>query len=105
MPRIILDAVAVADGAHHFDVEMRALLHALRLDDPALALEFALPPLELLEDRLNGAFFLLGGQNVVRLRINGHASDVGLARNNLAGERIDAADGFDLAAPELDADC
>src|ERR1700691_1941769 len=105
MPRVIFDPVAIADGPHHFDIEMRALLHSLRLDDSSLSLEFTLPPFELFENRLNGAFFLLGGQNVVRLRINRHARDVGFARKNFAGERIDAADGFDLATPELDAYC
>ena len=37
MPRIIFDAVAVADGAHHFDIEVRALHDALRFDDFSLA--------------------------------------------------------------------
>src|SRR5271155_5975400 len=105
MPRVIFDAVAIADGAHHFDIEMRALLHSLRLDDSSLSIEFALPPFELFEDRLNGAFLLLGGQNVMRLRINRHARDVGLAWKNFAGERIDAANGFDLAAPKFDTYC
>src|SRR5580704_202156 len=103
MTRVIFDAVAIADGAHHFDIEMGALLHALRLDDSSLALEFILPPLELFENGLNGAFLLLGGQNIVRLRIDRHASDIGFAGNNLASERIDPSDGFDLAAPKFDA--
>ena len=71
--RIIFDAVAIADGAHHFDIEMRALHDALRLDDFSLALEFALPPFELFVDGLDGAFFLLGGQDVMRFRINRQA--------------------------------
>src|SRR5580704_14915602 len=103
MAGIILDAVAVADGAHHFDIEMRSLLHSLRLDDSSLALEFALPPFELFENGLNGAFFLLGGQDVVRLRIYRHTRDIRFAGDNLPGERIDSPDGFDLVAPELDA--
>jgi hypothetical protein len=103
MARIIFDAVAEADGAHHFDIEQRALHHALRLDDLSLALEFALPPVELFVDGLNGALFLLGGQHVVRLRVNGQAVDVAIARADFAGERVDLADGFDLAAPHFHA--
>ena len=38
MARIIFDAVAIADGAHHLDVEMSALHDALRFDDFALPL-------------------------------------------------------------------
>ena len=61
MARIILDSVAIADGAHHFDVEESALLDALRFDDASFALELGLPPFEFFEDGLNGAFFLFGG--------------------------------------------
>ena len=102
--RIVFDAVAVADGAHHFDIEERALHDALRLDDFSLAPELALPPFELFVDGLDGALFLRGGQHVVRLRIDGHARDFALARADFAGERIDLANGFDLAAPQFDAD-
>jgi hypothetical protein len=103
MTGVIFDTVAIANGAHHLDIEMGALLHALRLDDSSLPLEFALPPFKLFENCLNSAFLLLGGENVVRLRINRHSSNIGLARNNLASERIDSADGFDLASPKFNA--
>ena len=38
VPRIIFDAVAIADGAHHLDVKHGALPHALRLRVFALLL-------------------------------------------------------------------
>ena len=44
MPRIIFDAVAIADGAHHFDVEHGALHDALRFDKFSLLLQLFLPP-------------------------------------------------------------
>ena len=65
MARIIFDAVAIADGAHHLNVKHGALPDALRFDVFALLLELRLPPGELFEDAADGALFLLGGQNVV----------------------------------------
>ena len=53
--------------------------------------------------RLNGALFLRGGQDVVRLRVDRQARDLAFARTNLAGERINLANRFHLAAPQLDA--
>ena len=52
VPRIIFDAVAIADGAHHLDVKHGALPHALRLRVFALLLKFRPPPVELFEDGL-----------------------------------------------------
>ncbi len=101
--RIVLDAVAIADGAHHFDIEEGALHDALRLDDLSLAPQLLLPPIELLVDGLNRALALLGGEDVVRFGIDGYARDFAFARADFAGERIDLADGLDLAAPKLDA--
>src|SRR5271156_3623481 len=105
MARIIFDTVAIADGAHHLDIEMGALNHALCLNNFSLALELALPPVELLVNALNRAFFLIGGQHVVALRINQDAIDFAFARTrtNFAGERIDLPDRCYFAAPELDA--
>ena len=53
---------------------------------------------------LNGAFALFLGQNVMRFGINREARDFAFARADFSGERIDFADGFDLAAPHFDAD-
>src|SRR4029077_4627086 len=103
MARIIFYAVAVADGTHHFDIEHGALDDSLRLDDFPLAAELGLPPIELFIDALDGAFFLLRGQNVVSLGINGQARDFAFARANFTGERVNLADSFNLASPQLDA--
>src|SRR5439155_26937278 len=44
MARIVFDAVAVADGAHHFDVEQSALRDTLSFNKFSLLLELSLPP-------------------------------------------------------------
>src|SRR6202795_4120981 len=80
MARIIFDAVAIADGAHHFNIEERALYDALGLDDFSLAGELGLPPFELLVDGLDGALFLSGGHDVVRFGVNRGAGDFTLLR-------------------------
>src|ERR1700689_1309870 len=105
MAGIILDTVAIADGAHHFDVEMRALDHALSLNDFPLAFELTLPPVELFVNALNCALLLIGRQNVVALGINQNAIDFVFSRTrtNFAGERIELSDSGDFATPELDA--
>ncbi len=103
VPRIIFDAVAVADRAHHFDVEHGALPHALRLRVFPLLFEFRLPPVEFLENRADGALALLRGHDVVRFRINRQ-----LAANQFWPERTSPVSGsiwrmaFDLRAPEFD---
>lgn len=43
MARVILNAVAVADFGHHFQVELRALLQALRLDQAILLMQLRQP--------------------------------------------------------------
>src|ERR1700685_4791741 len=105
MARIILDAVAIADRAHHFNIEKSALDNPLRLDDFPLALELTLPPVELFVNALNRALLLIGRQNVVALGINQNAIDFVFAgtRTNFAGERIDLSDSRNFATPELDA--
>src|SRR3989338_3957130 len=100
MPRVVLDAVTVADGAHHFDVEERALLDALGLERLALLFELRLPRAELLEDAGQGAVALIAGHDEVGLGVDGHAGVVG---EDGAGERVDFVDAVHLVAPELDA--
>ena len=39
VPRIVLDAVAVADLTHHLQIEHRALVQPLRLEQLAFALQ------------------------------------------------------------------
>ena len=101
--RIIFYAVAVADRAHHFDVEHGALRDALGFDEFSLALQFFFPPIEFGVDGLDGALALFGGHDVVRLRVDRDARQVFLSGADFAGYRIDLADRVDLLAPHLDA--
>ncbi len=103
MAGIIFDAVAIADGAHHFDVETSALFDALGFDDFALAREFRVPPFEFFEDGLDGALALRGGKDVMRFGINRQARNFFRLCDDFSRERIDAANGFDFAAPHFDA--
>src|SRR5215467_2260548 len=70
MARIVLDAMAVADGAHHFDVKERALDNALGFDKFPLLLEFFFPPLELFLNPNDGAVTLILRHDVVGFGIN-----------------------------------
>src|SRR6185437_891738 len=97
---VVFDAVAVADGLDHFEVEPRSLMHALGFNEAALGFEFLLPPFELGEDAVDGGGFALGLDDVVRLGIDGQAR-VLLADG--AEERVDLREGVDLVAEELDA--
>ena len=82
---IIFDAVAVADGAHHLDVEHGALHDALRFDKFSLLLQFLFPPPQLFLNADNGAFAFLLRHDVVRFRIDGHARQVFLAGAHFSG--------------------
>ena len=99
--RVVLDAVAVAELAHHLDVVLRALADALRLDVLLALLEEEKPLLQLLRDPLVGGLHLLlrhhellGGRDD-----GGRHGDAGLEVGH--GE---LADGVDLVAEELHAD-
>ena len=101
MAGVILDAVAVSDGAHHLHVEHGPLPHALRFDIFALLFEFRFPPRQFFENAADGALFLFRGQDVVRLGIYGQSRERLAA--DFAGQRIDGAQTIDLIAPHLDA--
>jgi hypothetical protein len=57
--RVVLDALAVADLGHHLEVEARALLDALRLDELHLVDEEVLLLGELELDAVDGRQHLL----------------------------------------------
>src|SRR5271165_3776837 len=100
MPRIILDAVAEAHGLDHFQIEHGALVNALRLDQPALFLQFDFPPRQLFLDRCHGRrprFFL---HHIMRLRINRQPHVFLLDR---AEQRIDLGERRNLIAPQFEA--
>ena len=99
--RIVLDAVAISDGAHHLHVEHGSLPHALRFDVFALLLELRLPPRQLFQDAANGALLLLGRQDVVGFGVNGQAGE--RLAPNFAGQGIDGPQAVDLVSPHLDA--
>ena len=63
--RVVLNAVAVADGLDHLEVETGALVDALRLDEAAFAVRAGLPLAELGEDGVDGRGFALGLDDVV----------------------------------------
>ncbi len=98
---VVLDAVAVADGLDHFEVEAGALVDALRLDEAAFFFEVGLPltPVSV-EDGVDGGGFALGLDDVVGLGIDGEA---GVFLADGAEERVDLREGVDLVAEELDA--
>jgi hypothetical protein len=59
--RVVLDAVAVADGLDHLEVEAGALVDALRLDEAALLFRVPFPShSELGEDGVDGGLLALG---------------------------------------------
>ena len=71
MPRVVLDTVAVADLPHHLQVEHRALMETLGLDQPALALELRPTLGQFGLDGLDGLFGLFARRHKVRLGIDG----------------------------------
>src|SRR5579885_3310256 len=103
MARIVFNAVAVADGPHHFDIEECALRNALRLHKLALLFELLSPPVELFLNRYDGALALLLRHDVMGLRIDRHARQILLSRANFSGQGIDLAKSVDLVAPHFNA--
>src|SRR6516162_9218941 len=99
MARIVFDAVAVADGAHHFDVEQSALRDTLSFNKFPLLLELSLPPLELFLNAHNGTVALVLRHDVMRFRVDGDARQVFAAGADFTGERIDLTQRVDLVAP------
>ena len=99
--RVVLDAGAVAELAHHLEVERRPLAQASALERPALGLELADADLHLGLDVDDGLLELVGRGDVVGRRV-----DVRLLafRQQLAGERVELGDPLDDVAEELDAD-
>ena len=98
--RVVFDAVAVADGLDHLEVEAGALVDALGLDEAAFFFELRFPVGELGDDGVDGGGFALGLDDVMRLWVDGEAR-VFLADG--AEERVDLREGVDLVAEELDA--
>ena len=95
MPRIILDAVAVAHRLNHLQVKARALIDALRLDHVPFGLQFAHPLIQLGQNGGDGSGLAFRLHHVVAFGIN-RQSRVGLFHG--AEERINLREGLDLVA-------
>ena len=92
--------MAVANLLDHFEIEHRALIKPLGLNQFALRFEFFVPPLQLVLDALHRLVARGGIHHVVGLGIN-RQPHVGLLY--LADERINLAQRFNFVAPQLDA--
>ena len=96
---VILDAGAGAGRGDHLEVEIGALLEPLRLQQPALGLQFLEPLAELVPDRLHRLLHRRAGGHVVRIGVD---LDVIERRDLLAGQRVELDDLLDLVAEEAD---
>ena len=100
VPRIILDARAVADLQEHLHVVARPGRQPLGFEQLALLLELLEPLFQLLADVLDGPLDPLLGQDEVLGRVDVHL----LVRfEHAAGERVDDRQPLDLVAEQLDA--
>src|SRR3954452_19483316 len=97
MARVVLDAFAEADLRHHLEIETRALLDALRLDQLHLLQEELLLDHELLLDPFDRVEHLLPASDVMARREHGEASD---ALANVTRERIEQLQPLDLIVEE-----
>ena len=101
MAAVVLDPGAVAQLAHHLQVERGPLAQPGRLEDPTLGLHLADPQLHLGLDVDERLLELVGGRHEVGRRVD---IEVVPFSEQLAGERIDLGDPLDLVAEELDPD-
>ena len=99
--RVVLDALAVADLGHHLEVEARALLDALRLDQLHLADEELLLLVQLDLDLLDRGQHLLPSRHVVRRREHREARELLL---QMPGQRIEDLQHLDFVVEQRDAD-
>jgi hypothetical protein len=98
--RIILDAGAGAGRLHHFEIENRALLEPLRLQQAAGGVELFEPLAQLGLDRGDRLQQRRARRDVMRVGVDfDEFQFVGVA----AGERVELDDGFDLVAEQVDA--
>jgi len=101
MARIIFDAVAVADLAHHLEIEHGPLMQALRFEQLAFRFELRAVPRELRLDGLDGLLGAVASGDEVRFRIDG---DLVVPPDRLPSDRVECRQPVDLVAEQLDAD-
>jgi hypothetical protein len=99
--RIVLDTVAVADFLQHLQIEQRALLEPLSLEELPFRNELPVEPVELLADRLDGLERALARGDVVGLGEDRHPAHL---PEFLAGQRVELGYAFHLVPEELDSD-
>ena len=98
---VVLDTVAIPQGAHHLEVVHRPLMNALRLQQSALFLQRPQMFFQLHLDRLDRRDAALVRGHVVRPRVNRHAL---VHLDKIAEERIDLGEPNDLVVFQHDAD-
>ena len=101
VPRVVLDAVAVADLTDHLEVEHRPLVQPLRLQQLAFLFEISAVLLELLLDRFHRQLGPIARRDEVRLRVDRHLVELA---DHLAGQRIEPRQLVDLVAEQADAE-
>ena len=101
MARIVLDATAETKFANHFKIERCAHLDALRLEQFALAFELTNTGSHLFFDGLNRQAHALWRADVIAGRKN--ADRINLL-HDVAGERRELINGFNLVTEELKPD-
>ena len=100
MPRVVLDPGAGADLEHHLDVEVRARLQPLRLEELAGRAQLGESLDELFSNDLHRPLERRPLGDEVFRRIDCRALERG---DRLARQDVDLRDTFDLIAPHLDA--
>ena len=99
--RVVLDAAARPDLAHHLDVVGGAHPQPLRLEQLALALQLGQPVGQLDLDAPDRPLHALRSGDVVGGREDVH---LGLLADHLTGDRVERVDPLDLVAEQLDPD-
>src|SRR5579872_700250 len=99
MPRIVFDAMAIAHDFDHFEIELYALMNALRLDDASLLLKFHFPPREFFLNRFDRRDARLILHYIMRLGIN---REPHIFLLDCAEQWIDLRQRLDLVSPQLD---
>ena len=99
MPRIVLDAAAEPDLAHHLQVVGRAHAQPFRLEQLALIVQLGEPLVQLLLDRPQRPLHPVVARHVVR---RGEDRGLGELADDLAGQRVELRDALDRVSPPLD---
>ena len=98
MPGIVLDAGAVAQFLHHFQIKLRALLQALRLNQLVLGLEQAQPLPKLVPDVGHGPLQVIPVRYVMACRVDDGFPDI---PQDFTCQRVDLPDGFNLVSEKF----